>query len=142
MHALVMMAAIINDPAAHTTSTSVINMKNILKVITIASVSGLLFATSSYGSVDTSKVKPVKTVQPMVLEQEVGKTIHLKLYVDENGQPTNIEAINVDIYDKLLAKRVAQAVEEWTFNPAKNDLGHSVGVWIDLPVHITDMTRS
>ena len=97
-------------------------------IVALAITSG---ATAKEARPGKSAVKPVEIVQPVVFERDYGKTILLRVRVDEQGRPTQVDAVGVDYYDQDLADRVVRAVADWTFTPVGNR-----GAVYELPVHI------
>lgn len=116
-------------------------MKNITRITALGLLSVFLTAAALPAQIIVTGVKPVKVTKPIVFEQEVGKTITVRVAIDKNGIPQSVEAQNVDIYDKALAARVTKAVYEWEFTPAKNEYGNPVLATIELPVRITDIEK-
>lgn len=115
-------------------------MKHINKIVLIAIASVALSSSIASATTNSRAPQPITITSPKVFEHEVGKTIELLVSINAKGFPTSVQAVNVDIYDNLLANRVVDAVQDWRFSPSTNDQGQSEAAVIMIPVHIKAMS--
>lgn len=79
--------------------------------------------------------QPVKIVEPTDLPRHFqGRTIELEFTVDPKGRPTDIEVLTR--VDGAIARSVTAALEQWRFDPARED-GTAVRQRVIMPLALT-----
>ena len=113
-------------------------MKLVIKILT-GLTALFIGVASAQAAQNGNEIEATKIVQPRVREQEVGKTVTVKVAIDETGKPHNVGAVDVDIYDHLLADRVVKSVYDWEFTPGVDQFGRAVTVTVKFAIVITGM---
>ena len=118
-------------------------MKHSIKNISIALLSTALLATSALASsnlegssteaVNFVSPQPTEIVSPSIGDRHAGRLIKVRLTVDSNGRPQNIQVVNS--MEELLINQITRAVSQWKFAPATRD-GVAVETRVMLPLEL------
>lgn len=85
---------------------------------------------------------PVKVTAPKVFSREIGQVVTLRLTVSAEGKVEGVHYLGKRGPRYFLAQRVAHAVQDWEFAPARDASGKAVPATVDLPIRITAMKNS
>ncbi len=113
-----------------------------MKTLMTTALLAALTIASTASAASTTTVEPTYTVQPIAFEHEVGRTVTVRIEIDEQGLPTEVTPIFVDMYDEALSARVVKAVKQWQFTPATDPYGNPISVTVDLPIQISEINRA
>ena len=92
-------------------------------------------ASSSLKSGNSVPV-PTKIVQPVVSARQVGKAVLLQFTVTKEGKPTNIQTVDFQPEDAVLAERISRALRSWEFAPALGSDGQAVAMKVTMPIKV------
>ena len=96
------------------------NHKSLLIAAALAGVSltPVAFAYSSKDTADSTpipRIVPSSVVYPRVVPPRfIGETVHVAFRLDQNGQPRDIEVLEVN--DPRLKTRLVEAFRQWRFD--------------------------
>jgi outer membrane biosynthesis protein TonB len=115
------------------------NRKSLLIAAALAGVS-LTTAAFAYSSKDAAgstpipRVIPASVVKPIELPARFANaTIDVSFYLDQNGQPRDIEVLRVD--DPVLKKQLVNSFRQWRFDMSATSKEVAVRRFI-LPIHL------
>jgi len=119
-------------------------MKNILKSLTAVLVGSVVVASAAFaafpnpdGSIPQQETwqppQPAEIVSPLFASAHDGATVKLKLTIDEQGKPSDIDVVFP--HDPQLKRNLVEAIEQWTFEPARKN-GEAVKVRVVMPIEL------
>lgn len=118
-------------------------MNKIIKSLT-AAFAGIVVASSAFaGFPNPDGAKPdqenwqppqaSEIVAPLFARVHDGSTVRVKLTIDEQGTPSDVLVLFP--HDPQLKRNIVEAVEQWTFEPAKKN-GEAVKVRVVMPIQL------
>lgn len=119
-------------------------MNKIIKSLTAALVGSAVVASSAFAAFpnpDGAKPdaeswqapQPAEIVAPLFSRVHDGSTVRIKLTIDEQGTPSDV--IVLFPHDPQLKRNIVEAVEQWTFEPARKN-GEAVEVRVVMPLEL------
>ncbi len=114
-----------------------------MKSLIRTSIVSLLLATSAlaFPNPDRSNIEaekfvppqPIETVAPEIAERHAGRLIKVRLTVDSEGRPHNVQVINS--MEEMLIDQIVRAVSQWKFAPGTRD-GVAIETRVILPLQV------
>jgi TonB family protein len=100
-------------------------MKLLIRTFTaslLIATSALAFPNAHRSNIEAENVtppQPIETVSPEISDRHAGRLIEVRLTVDSDGQPHDVQVMNS--MEALLTNQIVRAVSQWKFAPATRD---------------------
>lgn len=119
-------------------------MNKLFKSVTAAVIGAALLTSTAFAFPNPDGAKPahenwampqpVEVVAPNLLGSHDGVTVHVRLTIDEQGVPSDVEVLRDR--DPILKREIVEAVQQWKFQPATNN-GEAVKMRVILPLELS-----
>jgi TonB family protein len=75
----------------------------------------------------------IEVVAPQLSEADNGKTVHVRVTIDRDGNPSDIDVLFRE--SAQLEESIVKAVQQWKFAPAQNE-GKAVETRVVIPLEL------
>ena len=114
-----------------------------MKSLIYTSIVSLLLTTSAFAfpNPDRSNIEaenfvppqPIETVAPEIADRHAGRVIKVRLTVDSDGLPHDVQVLNS--MERQLINQIVRAVSQWKFTPGARD-GVAIETRVIMPLQV------